>query len=110
MKIDGGVPGVKDDRKFEVQCDAGDAGGLRICAESITVKIGQRVRWVGNEEMWESVNIHCESGKDGSLSVKVMACHFDWDEPRQIALIQSKPNQNGEETRALTFDFEQRNV
>jgi hypothetical protein len=38
-----------------------------------------------------------------------MICHFDWDESRQIALIQSKPNHN-ETTRTLTFDLEQKDV
>src|ERR1700731_1881951 len=66
-------------------------------------KVGQRVRRDGSEEMWHSVLIHCDEAEDGSLAVRVIVCHFDWDESRQIALIQSKPNHN-ETTGTLTFD------
>ncbi len=105
-----GTPSVKDDRKFEVECNAGDAGELRVGTETLSVKVGQRVRRDGYDEMWHSVLIHCETGEDGSLSIKVMVCHFDWEETRQIALIQSKPNDNRDESRVLTFDFEQKDV
>src|SRR6266852_3775155 len=84
------VLGVKDDRKFEVHCNAGDAGELHVGTKSLSVKVGQRVRRDGSEEMWHSVLIHC-------------------DESRQIALIESKPNHN-ETTRTLTFDLEQKDV
>src|SRR5260370_29561129 len=45
----------------------------------------------GARKCWHSVLIHCDAAEDGSLRVKVIACHFDWDESRQIALIQSDP-------------------
>jgi len=90
--------------------DAGDAGALRIGTESLSIKVGQRVRMDGYEEMWHSLLILCALGDDGSLSIKVMACHYDWDDTRQIALIQSKPNESADTTRALTFDFERKDV
>jgi hypothetical protein len=52
---------------------------------------------------------HKVSHDDGSLTVKVIVCHFDWDECRQVALIQSKPNHKVG-TRPLTFDLEQRDT
>jgi len=103
------VLSVKDGRKFEVHCNAGAAGELRVGTESLSVKIGQRVRRDGAEEIWHSVLIHCDEAEDGSLTVRVMICHFDWDESRQIALIESKPNHD-ETTRTLTFDLEQKDV
>ena len=103
------VLGVKDDRKFEVHCNAGDAGELHVGTKSLSVKVGQRVRRDGSEEMWHSVLIHCDEAEDGSLTVRVIVCHFDWDESRQIALIQSKPNHN-ETTGTLTFDLAQKDV
>ncbi len=103
------VLSVKDGRKFEVHCNAGVAGELRVGTESLSVKIGQRVRRDGAEEIWHSVLIHCDEAEDGSLRVRVMICHFDWDESRQIALIESKPNHD-ETTRTLTFDLEQKDV
>ena len=103
------VLGVKDGRKFEVHCNAGVAGELRVGTESLSVKIGQRVRRDGAEEIWHSVLIHCGEAEGGSLTVRVMICHFDWDESRQIALIESKPDHN-EMTRTLTVDLEQKDV
>jgi hypothetical protein len=102
--------GVKDGRKFELDFDAGDAGELRIGAESLLVKIGQRIRRDGYEEMWHSVVIQCAAAEDGSLCIKVILCHFDWEEPRQIALIQSSPNEPAANIRTLTFYFDQRNI
>ena len=110
MENGSAVLSVKDGRKFEVECNAGDAGELRVGTEALSVSVGQRVRRDGCEEMWHSVLIHCDAGEDGSLSIKVMVCHFDWEETRQIALIQSKPNENGDESHALTFNFEQKDV
>jgi hypothetical protein len=103
------VRSIKDIRKFEVHCNAGDAGELRVGTESLSVKFGQRVRRDGSEEMWHSVLIHCDEAIDGCLTIKVIVCHFDWDESRQIAMIQSKPNHR-EGTRTLTFDLEQEDV
>ena len=34
---------VKDSQKFEVHCRAGDAGELCVGAESVSVKVGQRL-------------------------------------------------------------------
>jgi len=103
------VLSVKDSRKFEVHCNAGAAGELHVGTESLSVKIGQRVRRDGSEEMWHSVLIRCDEANDGSLTIKVIVCHCDWDECRQIALIQSKPNHRVG-TRTLTFDLEQKDV
>lgn len=100
---------VKDERKFEVHCNADAAGELHVGTESLSVKIGQRVRRDGSEEIWHSVLIHCAEADDGSLTVRVIVCHFDWEQSRQIALIQSKPNHQ-EGTRILTFDLEHKDV
>src|SRR6266853_6016860 len=100
------VLSVKDDRKFEVHCHAGEVGKLCVGTQSLSVRIGQRVRREGNEEIWHSVLIRCEEGEGGSLTVKVIVCHFDWDEPRQIASIQSVPNHKGNNAPALLCDLE----
>ena len=100
---------VRDERKFEVHCNAGAAGELHVGTESLSVKIGQRVQRDGSEEIWHSVLIHCAGADDGSLTVKVIVCHFDWEESRQIALIRSKPNHQ-EGTRTLIFDLEHKDV
>jgi hypothetical protein len=63
---------------------------LALCGQ-----VGQRIHRDGVEEIWHSLLIHCDAAEDGSLRVKVIVCHFDWEESRQIALIQSKPNHQG---------------
>ena len=104
------VLSVKDDRKFEVHCHAGEAGKLCVGTKSLSVKIGQRVRRDGHEEIWHSVLIQCAEAEDGSLAVKVIICHFDWDESRQIASIQSAPNHKGDSVPALLCDLEQKDL
>jgi hypothetical protein len=37
------VLSVKDNRKFEVHCNAGDVGELRVGTESISITVGQRI-------------------------------------------------------------------
>jgi hypothetical protein len=109
MEQERDVLAVKDARKFEVHCNAGDAGELCVGTESLSVKVGQRIHRDGVEEIWHSLLIHCDVAEDGSLRVKVIVCHFDWEESRQIVLIQSNPNHQ-EGTQTLIFDLEHRDV
>jgi hypothetical protein len=82
---------VKDTRKFEVHCNAGDAGELRVGTDSVSVKVGQRLRMDGAEEIWHSVGVYAKEGEDGTLFVQVLIFNPDWDEPLQIASISSRP-------------------
>jgi hypothetical protein len=82
---------VKDSRKFEVECSAGDAGELCVGSESVCVKVGQRVRRNGTEEIWHSVAVYAQQDDQGSLVIRVLVFHPDWDEALQIACIKSRP-------------------
>ncbi len=104
------VLSAKDNRKFEVHCHAGEAGKLCVGTQSLSVKIGQRVLREGKEEIWHSLLIQCKEAEDGSLTVKVIICHFDWDESRQIASIQSAPGRKGGDIPALVCDLEQKDL
>jgi len=73
------VLAVSDDRKFEVHCNARDAGELRAGTESLSVTIGQRILRDGAEEMWDSVMIHGDQAADGSLEIRVIVFHPDWN-------------------------------
>jgi len=84
------VLSVNDVRKFEVHCSAGAAGELHVGTESLSVKIGQRVRKDDPEEMWHSVGVYAEQDENGSLVIRVMVSNPDWDEPLQIACIRSR--------------------
>src|SRR5258708_39848179 len=66
MEQERDVLAVKDARKFEVHCNAGDAGELCVGTESLSVKVGQRIHRDGVEEIWHSLLIHCDTVEDGS--------------------------------------------
>ena len=85
------VLSMNDVRKFEVHCSACAAGELRVGTESLSVKIGQRVRMDDAEGVWHSVAVYAEQDEDGSLVIRVMVSNPDWDEPLQIACIRSRP-------------------
>ena len=104
------VLSVRDGRKFEVHCNARDAGELRVGAESLSVKVGQRILRDGAEEMWDSVMIHGDQAADGAFEIRVMVFHPDWEEGRQIACIRSKSTDKRENAEKLAFDLVQCDV
>lgn len=97
-------------RKFEVRCNAGDAGHLAVASDSVSVQIGQRIRKEGKEEFWGSLLVECKEQDDGSLAVEVVVFHPDWEEPRRIAAIQSNPSNGNPEESSLRFDFKQKQL
>ncbi len=86
-----GYLAVPSDSRFQVSCDAGESGRFRFGTNSLWVKVGQRVRRQGVEEMWDSVAVECTEEQDGMLVVRVLVFNPDWDEPLQIACIRSRP-------------------
>lgn len=89
------VLSVKDSRKFEVQCSAGDAGELCVGTDSVSVQVGQRLRMDGAEEIWHSIGVYANEEEDGTLVIRVLVFNPDWDEPLQIASISSRPRDEG---------------
>jgi hypothetical protein len=90
---------------FEVHCNAGDAGGLRAKTNSVSVRIGQRVRRNGATETWDSVIILCEETQQGTLSTRVIVCHPDWEQQLQIAHIQSRVMEPNTSIPTLELDL-----
>ena len=80
----------QDNRAFQIDCSANPVGSLRAGADSLSVTIGQRVRRVDGEEMWDSVIIRCREEGD-EPTVRVLVCHPGWEEPLQVACIRSEP-------------------
>src|SRR5258708_39822515 len=91
------------ERKFQVECDAGSAGQIRLSAKSLSLTVGQRILRDGVQEMWDSVMVSCAQEEDGALRVRVTAFHPDWDEGREIAFVRSRPNDA--HSTMLTFDL-----
>jgi hypothetical protein len=70
------------------------------------VRIGQRIRGQGHEEIWDSLVIECKEWADGTLAMEVVVCHPDWDEPVYIASIESNPKKaEPGETSAPTINL-----
>ena len=99
------VLSVKDCRKFEVHCNAGDVGELRVGTESLSITVGQRILRDGAEEMWHSVMIRSEEAEDGVFEIRVLVFHPDWEEGRQIACVRSQPSNRHQGAEMLTFNF-----
>lgn len=95
-----------DRRKFQVRCDAGSPGRFEVGTDTLSVRIGQRMRTGNQEEMWDSVHILCKDQADGSLTVEVLICHPDWEEPQAIAAIHSCPKDTSAGEPALKCDLE----
>ena len=89
------VLSVKDSRKFEVHCNAGDAGELCVGTDSVSVQVGQRLKMDGVEEIWHSVGVYAKEDEDGTLVIRVLVFNPDWDGPLQIASVRSRPHDGG---------------
>lgn len=76
---------------FRVSCDAAKTGNFQADTDSLWVKVAQRIRRRGTEEMWDSVAIESTAEPDGTLVLRVIVFNPDWDEPLQIASIRSRP-------------------
>jgi hypothetical protein len=79
-----------DGSKFEIHCDAGDAGELRFATDAVSVRVGQRLQINGGEQIWQSVGVYAQEDEEGNLVVRVLVFNTDWDEPLQIASLKSR--------------------
>lgn len=77
--------------RFRVSCDAANASHFQAESDSAWLRVAQRIRRSGKEEMWDSVTIECTSEQDGTLVLRVIVFNPDWEEPLQIASIRSRP-------------------
>ena len=95
-----------DRRKFQVRCDAGSQGRFEVGTDTLSVRVGQRMRAGKEEEMWDSINILCKEQPDGSLTVEVLVSHPDWNEAKTIAAIHSRPQDDGTAAPSLKCDLQ----
>ena len=95
-----------DRRKFQVRCDAGSSGRFEAGTDTLSVRVGQRMRAGKQEEMWDSVQILCKEQSDGSLTVEVVVCHPDWEEAKTVATIQSRAHDDGTAVSGIKCDLE----
>ena len=95
-----------DRRKFQVRCDAGSPRRFEVGTDTLSVRVGQRMRGGKEEEMWDSVHILCKEQGNGSLTVEVLICHRDWEEPQTIAAIHSRPQDSDTVAPSLKCDLQ----
>ena len=74
---------------FCIRCDAGLSGALRASSERLSAAIGQTISRDGAEQIWDFLFVLSKRDSEGVLSTRVLLCHPDWDEPLEIALIES---------------------
>jgi len=100
----------RDQQKFQVCCRAEDAGHLEASSDLVSVRISQRVRKEGKEELWGSLLIECKEQDDGLLAVEVLVFHPEWDEPIRIASIKSNFSKGSTSEPGLRCDLERKQL
>ncbi len=95
---------------FHLDCDAGEGGSLRTTADSLSISAGQQIRRGQDVETWNSVAIYSKQEVDGSLSLRILIFHPDWDEPLQIACLRSRPQDASGQAASLECDLEHRHL
>ena len=95
-----------DRRKFQVRCDAGSQGRFEVGTDTLSVRVGQRMRAGKEEEIWDSVQILCKEQPDGSLTIEVVVCNPDWEEAKTIVAIHSRPQDDGTAAPSLKCDLQ----
>src|ERR1700719_5417165 len=84
--------GQRDDVEgFHIECQAGEAGLLRVGADSVSFTVGQLVFLKNREQLWESVRVRCQREADGSLTVQVLVWDPKLEGALQIAHLRSRP-------------------
>lgn len=99
-----------DQTNFRVQCDAGHSGQFEVANSNVKLKVGQRIRKDGQDEMWDSLRVACQEQEDGSLAVEIVIFHPQWDKALRIAYAVSAPGDARAEDPTLGFDLEQRPI
>jgi hypothetical protein len=84
----------------------GAKGRFEVGTDTLSVRVGQRMRAGKEEEMWDSVNILCNEQPDGSLTIEVLVSHADWNEAETIAAIHSRPQDDGTAAPSLKCDLQ----
>lgn len=79
---------------------------MRTATDSLSIMAGQQIRRGRDVEMWNSVAIYSKQEIDGSLCLRIVIFHPDWEEPLQIAQLRSRPQDASEQASSLECDLE----
>ena len=78
-----------DRTPFFLRCNAAGSGNFETSCNQFSVAAGQKITRAGIEEIWEFVLMTAKEAEDGTQIIRVLLCHPDWDEPLEIAAIES---------------------
>lgn len=102
---------INPQRLFHVECDAGQRGCLRATTDTLSIDAGQQIRRGEDVETWNAVSIYSKQETDGSLSLRIIVFHPDWEEPIQIACLRSCPQQaSSDQASSLECDLEHKHL
>src|SRR5437763_6539157 len=76
---------------FRVKCESNRTGGFSGFSDKASLTLGQCIARDGVQQIWDFVLVLADR-KGTRLTTRVLLCHPDWDEPFEIASIES----NGE--------------
>jgi len=91
--------------RFHLECDAREGWCLHATTNSFSIGAGQQIRRRQDVETWNSVSIFSTQEVDGSLSLRIIIFHPDWEEPLQIAHLRSRPQSASSEASGLECDL-----
>jgi hypothetical protein len=74
---------------FQIHCDAGQSGALAATTDHLSARVGHVIRIDGTEQMWDFLLVLSKREKSGTLTTRVLLCHPHWDDPLEIAVIES---------------------
>lgn len=95
---------------FQVECSAGERGSLRTTTDSLSINAGQQICRGEDVETWNSVSIYSSQETDGSLSLRIIVFHPDWEEPIQIACLRSWPQKACDRVSIFQCDLEHKQL
>jgi hypothetical protein len=90
---------------FRISCEARDAGSLHVATDHVSFTLAQRVRFEDAEQLWESVQLHCQKEDDGSLTVQILLWDPKLEDALQIAFLRSRPDETSANCESLEFDL-----
>jgi hypothetical protein len=78
------------ERPFQLRCDAAGAGSFSAITDRLSVTVSQKILRDGEEQIWDTVVVHSAAQPDDTLRTRVLLCNPEWDEPLEIANVESR--------------------
>ena len=76
--------------EFKVRCHSEGRGHCEVQGKSVGLRVGQRIRHEGRQDVWDALRVDCREREDGSLEIEVQVFHPNWGTFEEI-LILDKP-------------------